>query len=159
MTASPSTPPATTSSVSPPGAPSAAPAPAVPASDAAVAAAVPVPDEAALAPLRAYIAGHATGNPAHFRAAFLPTAHVEGLRDGAFVSWTLDEYCALFPGRPAPDEARRTRRVDSVEVHGTVATATMTLHHGPDTFTDVFLLVRTEEHGWRIANKAYHRHT
>lgn len=126
--------------------------------DIAVAATEPaVPDEV-LEPLRAYVRGHATGDPAHFRDAFLPTAHVEGIRDSAFVSWPLDEYCALFNGSPAPDEPTRYRRVDSVSVHGTVATATMTLVHGPDTFTDVFLLVHTDG-TWRIANKAYHRHT
>lgn len=64
---------------------------------------------------------------------------------------------ALFPGRPAPDEPTRSRRLDSVAVHGTVATATMTLTHGPDTFTNLFLLVRTDT-GWHIANKTYHRH-
>lgn len=37
-------------------------------------------------PLRAYIRGHATGDPTYFRDAFLPTAHIEGIRDGAFVS-------------------------------------------------------------------------
>lgn len=105
---------------------------------------------------RAYIRGHATGDPAHFRDAFLPTAHIEGIRDGPFVSWSLDEYGALFPGRPAPDEATRSRRIDTVDVHGTVATAAMTLAHGADTFTDVFLLVRADG-SWRIANKAYHR--
>ncbi|MEU2547939.1 nuclear transport factor 2 family protein [Streptomyces roseolus] len=128
-----------------------------PDADIALAAAAPaVPDEV-LAPLRAYVRGHATGDPRHFREAFLPTARVEGIRDSVLVSWPLDEYCALFRGRPAPDEATRSRRVDTVDVHGTVATATMTLLHGPDTFTDVFLLVRTDD-TWRIANKAYHRH-
>lgn len=96
-------------------------------------------------------------DPAHFRDAFLPTAHIEGIRDGAFVSWCLEEYCALFPGEPAPDEPDRSRRLDSVDVHGTVATATMTLTHGADTFTDVFLPVHADG-GWRIANKASHRH-
>ena len=43
-----------------------------------------------------------------------------------------------------------------MDVHGTVATASMTLWHGADTFTDVFLLVRVDGR-WRIANKAYHR--
>ncbi|MBL7491139.1 nuclear transport factor 2 family protein [Frankia sp. AgB1.9] len=114
-------------------------------------------DEAVLEPLHAYIRGHATGDPAHFRNAFLPTAHVEGIRDGAFVSWRLDDYCALFKGQPAPDEPTRTRHIDAVDVHGTVATASMTLWHGVDTFTDVFLLVRIDG-TWRIANKAYHRH-
>lgn len=114
--------------------------------------------DAVLEPLHAYIRGHATGDPVHFRDAFLPTAHIEGIRDGEFVSWCLDEYRALFPGRPAPDEPIRSRHVDAVEVHGGVATATMTLRHGPDTFTDIFLLVRVAD-GWRIANKVYHRRT
>lgn len=126
--------------------------------DIAVAAAVPAVEDAVLEPLWAYIRGHATGDPTHFRGAFLPTAHIEGIRDGAFVSWPLDEYCTLFQGRPAPDEPTRSRRIDAIDVHGTVATATMTLSHGADTFTDIFLLVRAAD-GWRIANKAYHRHS
>ncbi|MGK5557120.1 nuclear transport factor 2 family protein [Actinomadura kijaniata] len=125
--------------------------------DIAAAATVPAVGEAVLEPLRAYVRGHATGDPAHFRDAFLPSAHIEGIRDGAFVSWSLEEYCALFQGRPAPDEPARSRRIDAVDVHGTVATASMTLRHGADTFTDVFLLVNVDG-GWRIANKVYHRH-
>ncbi|MGW0936823.1 nuclear transport factor 2 family protein [Streptomyces sp. NPDC002666] len=127
-----------------------------PEADIAVAATVPAVEVAVLEPLRAYIRGHATGDSAHFRDAFLPTAHIEGIRDGAFVSWPLDEYCALFPGRPAPDEPARSRRIDALDVHDTIATATLTLVHGADTFTDVLLLVRVDD-GWRIANKAYHR--
>jgi hypothetical protein len=109
-----------------------------------------------LVPVHAYALGHATGSPDHFVVAFRPTAHIEGIRDGAFVSWDLPAYCALFSG-PAPDEDRRRRIVDEVRVFGSVATATMTLHHGADTFTDVFLLVR-EDDRWQIANKVYHRH-
>ena len=123
----------------------------------ALAAMTPAVGDEVLAPLRGYIRGHATGDPAHFREAFLPTAHIEGIRDGTFVSWLLDEYCALFDGHPAPDESARSRRIDSVDVHGSVATASMTLQHGTDTFTDIFLLVHVDGR-WRIANKAYHRH-
>ncbi|WP_420031476.1 nuclear transport factor 2 family protein [Streptomyces sp. cg28] len=126
--------------------------------DIAAAARVPAVEDAVLEPLRAYIRGHATGDPTHFRDAFLPTAHIEGIRDGVFVSWCLDEYCNLFQGRPAPDEPTRTRRIDAIDVRGTVATATMTLSHGADTFTDIFLLARVDD-SWRIANKAYHRHS
>jgi hypothetical protein len=108
-----------------------------------------------IAPLHAYALGHATGSAEHFRQAFRSTAHIEGLRDGAFASWDLDTYCGLFDG-PAADENRRTRVVDSVVVRGTVAAATMTLRHGEDTFVDMFLLVQDED-GWRIANKVYHR--
>jgi hypothetical protein len=108
-----------------------------------------------IAPLHAYALGHATGSGEHFRRAFRPTAHIEGVRDGAFASWDLDTYCALFDG-PAADEGQRSRIVDTIQVKGTVAAATMTLHHGVNTFTDLFLLVRDAD-GWRIANKVYHR--
>lgn len=113
--------------------------------------------EGVLVPLARYATGHATGDPQHFRDAFLPTAHVEGLRDGAFTSWDLDGYCTLFDGTPAPDEQQRVRSVDHVEVRGSVAIATMTLDHGAAVFTDMFVLMNGPA-GWRIANKVYHRH-
>ena len=116
---------------------------------------VDAPD-AVLAPLHSYALGHATGSPDHFLDAFRPTAHVEGIRDGVFASWDLPAYCALFTG-PAADEDQRRRIVDDVQVFGSVGCATMTLHHGADTFTDVFLLV-LEGDRWQIANKVYHRH-
>ena len=70
--------------------------------------------EGVLVPLASYAKGHATGDPQHFRDAFLPTAHVEGLRDGAFTSWDLDGYCTLFDGTPAPDEEQRVRSVEGL---------------------------------------------
>lgn len=134
----------------------AAAAAAAPGADFAVAATLPGVDDAVLEPLRAYVRGHATGDPVHFADAFLPSARIAGQRDGAYVVWTLEDYRALFTGRPAPDEATRSRRVDAVDVHGTVATATMTLHHGPDTFTDLFLLALVDGRWW-IADKVYDR--
>lgn len=113
---------------------------------------------AVLEPLRHYAAGHATGNPQHFRDAFLATAHIEGLRDGQFVSWDLDAYCRHFTGAPAATEAEHRRTVDALNVHETVATAKMTLHHASAVFTDMFVLIRLAQ-GWRIANKVYHRDT
>lgn len=113
--------------------------------------------EDVLVPLRAYARGHATGDVSHFRAAFWPSAHVEGARDGELASMDMDHYETLFDGRPAADEAERTRSIDHVEVHGTVATATMTLRHGEVTFTDMFVLLQVGGE-WRIANKVYHRH-
>ncbi|MFJ9997653.1 nuclear transport factor 2 family protein [Streptomyces werraensis] len=72
---------------------------------------------------------------------------VLALLDGVFVSWSLDEYRGLFPGRPAADEAAGRRRIDGVDVHGSVATAPMTLRHGAGAFTDVFLPARTARAG------------
>ncbi|GIF77829.1 dehydrogenase [Asanoa siamensis] len=130
--------------------------PAGPDADIAAAATVPAVDGAVLRPLRAYIRGHASGDADHFRDAFLPSAHIEGIRDCLFTSWSLNEYCALFNGLPAENEAIRFRRIDSVDVYGSVATATMTLRHGVDTFIDIFLLIQVGGR-WLIANKAYHR--
>jgi hypothetical protein len=116
-----------------------------------------VADAEVLRPLHAYALTHATGDPAHLDAAFLPTAHVDGYRDGALASMDLETFAGLFDG-PAPDETTRTRRIERLDVRGTVATAVMTLHHGEVDFTDVFVLLRdpgSEE--WRIASKAYER--
>jgi hypothetical protein len=102
-----------------------------------------------------YFRGHATANPDTMRAAFLPTAHIEGLRNGAFVSWTVDQYVANFRGQPAADEASRTRVIDVVDVSGTAAMARATLRHGATTFTDYFVLLKSDGR-WLIANKVYH---
>lgn len=102
-----------------------------------------------------YFRGHATANPDTMRAAFMPTAHIEGIRSGVFTSWTVDEYLANFQGKPAPDEASRTRVIDIVDLTPTAAMAKATLKHGPTTFTDYFLLLKNEGR-WRIANKVYH---
>ena len=111
-------------------------------------------DEAVRAPIEEYLKGHATGDASHMRNAFLPTAHIEGIRGGKFTSWTLDEYCAGFKGAPAADESTRRRTIDDVHVSGTAATARATLVHGATTFTDYFVLLKVDGE-WKIANKVY----
>jgi hypothetical protein len=101
-----------------------------------------------------YFRGHATGDPAEMRKAFLPTAHIEGNREGKFVSWTAEEYCSRFSGKPAADEATRKRTIDRVDVSGTAAMASATLVHGQTTFTDYFVLLKVDN-TWKIANKVY----
>jgi len=102
-----------------------------------------------------YFRGHATANADTMRAAFLPTAHIEGIRNGVFTSWPVDQYVAGFRGKPAPDEATRTRVIDMVDVTGTSAMAKATLKHGSTTFTDYFVLLKSDGK-WLIANKVYH---
>ena len=102
-----------------------------------------------------YFRGHATANADTMRAAFLPTAHIEGIRNGAFTSWTVDQYVAGFQGKPAADEASRTRVIDFVDLSGTGAMVKATLKHGATTFTDYFVLLKVDGR-WRIANKVYH---
>ena len=101
-----------------------------------------------------YFRGHATASPDEMRKAFMPTAHIEGIRGGKFVSWTVEEYCANFKGKPAADEASRGRTIDSVDVSGTAAMVKATLVHGATTFTDYFVLLK-DNGEWKVANKVY----
>ena len=101
-----------------------------------------------------YFKGHATGDASHMRKAFLPTAHIEGIREGKFTSWTVDEYCANFKGKPADDEAARVRTIDHIDVSGNSGMVKATLVHGATVFTDYFVLLKVGDE-WRIANKVY----
>jgi hypothetical protein len=120
----------------------------------AVAPAQTAEDTAVRAAINQYFRGHATADPGEMRKAFLPTAHIEGNRDGKFVSWMAGEYSSRFGGRPAPDEASRKRTIDRVELSGTAAMASATLVHGATTFTDYFVLLKVNGE-WKIANKVY----
>jgi hypothetical protein len=105
-------------------------------------------------PLEHYLRGQATGDASHMRKAFLPTAHIEGLRDGKFNSWTVDQYLAFFQGKVAPDESQRKRWIEKVEVTGTAATATLRFDYPTLTITDYMVLLKVDGE-WRIANKVY----
>ena len=112
-------------------------------------------EEAAVrAAINQYFNGHATGRSEEMSKAFLPTAHIEGIREGVFTSWTAGEYSGRFSGRPAADEATRKRTIDGVDVSGTAAMAGATLIHGATTFTDYFVLLKVDGN-WKIANKVY----
>jgi len=89
---------------------------------------------AACAPIEQYFLGHAHDDASYMRQAFLPTAHIESMREGVFTSWPLD--------------------IDWIEVAGSAASARVTLVHGDITFTDYFVLLQTQD-GWKIANKAF----
>jgi hypothetical protein len=105
--------------------------------------------------LMQYFKGQATADPNEMRKPFLPTAHIEGILDGKFTSWSREVFCNLYMGKPAPDEATRTRVIDSIDISGTAAMAKATLVHGATTFTDYFVLLKVDGQ-WAIANKVYY---
>lgn len=114
------------------------------------------PEEAAVrVPLELYMRGHAEDNAAHMRAAFLPTARLDSVREGPLTSWDVDYYCQRFKNQPAADEAQRRRSIDALDITGTAAMAKVTLVHGAVTFTDYFVLIKTDA-GWKIASKTFH---
>ena len=120
-----------------------------------VATAQPSADEKAVrAAVEQYFKGHATGSADEMRKAFVPTARIEGVRDGQILSRTVEEYVAGFSGKPAADENTRRRTVDHVAMSGTAAMASVTLVHGATTFTDYFVLLKANNE-WKIASKVY----
>jgi hypothetical protein len=114
---------------------------------------------AARKPLEQYIKGHQTRQSDVMRAAFLPSAHVEGVGADGFTSWDINTYCGFFDGVPSADETKRIRTIESVDVYESVAMARMTLVHGTTKFTDMFVLLQQPDGEWKIANKAYHAET
>lgn len=111
-------------------------------------------EAAARVPLEHYLKGHATGEGSHMRKAFLPTAHIEGLREGKFNSWTVDHYASLFTGKVSPEEPQRKRWIEKVEVTGSAAQATIRFDYPNGYITDYFVLLKVDGE-WKIANKVY----
>lgn len=111
-------------------------------------------DAGVRAPLEAYLRGHATGSQDAFREAFHPQARVWGMRNGALVQMTAEEYIGRAPGTPAPDEAQRRRWIDSIEVVGDTAVAKITLDYPGVRFTDYMTLARIDGR-WLIVHKQF----
>ena len=112
-------------------------------------------DEAgARAAVNHYLAGHATGSPDEFRAAFHPKAMLYWNRDGAFAERTSADYIAGASGKPAADEAQRLRSIESLDVTGNAAMAKVVLDYPSVRFTDYLSLVKADGE-WRIVNKIF----
>jgi hypothetical protein len=112
-------------------------------------------DEAgARAAVNHYLAGHATGSPDEFRAAFHSKAMLYWNKDGAFAERTSADYIAGASGKPAPDEAQRRRAIESLDVTGNAAMAKVVLDYPSVKFTDYLSLVKAGGE-WRIVNKIF----
>ncbi|HYH83432.1 MAG TPA: nuclear transport factor 2 family protein [Longimicrobium sp.] len=121
-----------------------APAPAASAEEAAVRAA-----------LQHYLDGHATGRGEEFAAVMHPEMKMMFIREGAFTQRTSAEYIAGASGRPAADEARRRRWIESVDVTGNAASAKIVLDYPTARLTDYMTLLKIDGQ-WKIVNKIFH---
>jgi hypothetical protein len=121
----------------------------------AVPAAAQEKDEAGVrAAVEHYLAGHATGSAAEFRAAFHPKAMLYWNRDGSFAERTSADYIAAAPGKPAADEAQRRRAITLLDVSGNAAMAKVVLDYPAVRFTDYLSLVKADG-AWKIVNKIF----
>ena len=102
-----------------------------------------------------YLAGHATGDSAHFRAAFHKVANLYFVRGDSVATRTGDAYIGSAGGKPAADEAQRRRRIVSIDRTGDAAMAKIELDYPSAVLTDYMALLKTGGE-WHIVNKIFH---
>ena len=111
--------------------------------------------KAARVPLEHYLQGHATGDGAHFRAAFHPEAKLFFIRDGKVTTRTSEEYIAGARGTPPADEAQRKRWIESVDIAGNAGVAKIILDYPTTRFVDYMSLLKVDGE-WKIVNKTFY---
>ncbi|HYP53734.1 MAG TPA: nuclear transport factor 2 family protein [Pyrinomonadaceae bacterium] len=101
-----------------------------------------------------YFRGQATGQGEHFRKVFHPESKLFWVREGKFTQRTSEEYIAGASGKPAPDEAQRKRRIESVDITGNAAMVKVVLDYPRVRFTDYMSMLKVDGE-WRIVNKTF----
>jgi hypothetical protein len=122
-----------------------------------VAQGAPSADEAGVRKaLEAYFQGHATGQGEHYRRGMHADMRMSFVRDGKLVHRNLDEFAGGATGKPAPDEAKRTRKIVSIDITGTAAIAKIELDYPDVFFTDYMALLKVDGE-WKIVDKIFDR--
>lgn len=101
-----------------------------------------------------YFRGHATGDGEHFKKAFHPESKLFWIRNGEFAQRTSADYIAGASGKPAPDEAQRKRRIESIDITGNAAMVKVVLDYPSMRFTDYMSMLKIGGE-WKIVNKTY----
>jgi hypothetical protein len=101
-----------------------------------------------------YLQAHATGDGAHARLAFWPTANLYWSRGDSMNIRSSEAYASGFMGKPAADESARKRRIVSVDVSGSAAIAKIELDYPQTKFIDYMALLKIKGE-WRIAAKVF----
>ena len=112
-------------------------------------------EKAVRVPLEHYLQGHATGDGAHYRAAFHPDAKLFFIRDGKVTTRTSEEYIAGANGKPQADEAQRKRWIESVDIAGNAGVAKIILDYPTARFVDYMSLLKVDGE-WKIVNKTFY---
>ena len=111
--------------------------------------------DAVRVPLENYIKGHETGNSEFMRKAFHTEGKLVFMRDGKFATRTFEEYIGGMSGKPAADETKRKRRIESVDIAGNAASAKIILDYPTTKFTDYMSLLKIDGE-WKIVNKTFY---
>src|SRR5688500_19043140 len=101
--------------------------------------------ELAKIPLENYLKGHETGNPEFMKKAFYAEGKMIFVREGKYSTLTFEEYIAgMKDGKPAPDEARRKRWIESIDVSGNAAVGKIILDYPNGKFVDYMTLLKID---------------
>jgi hypothetical protein len=102
-----------------------------------------------------YFRGHATGNGEYFKKAFHPDAKLFWIRDGQLSERTSADYIAGASGKPAPDEAKRKRRIESIDITGNAGIVKVSLDY-PDAHIIDYMSMLKVNGEWKIVNKTFY---
>jgi metallo-beta-lactamase class B len=105
------------------------------------------------AAIELYFQAHALGDGNYIRQAFNPDAKISFVDHDQLKQWTREEFANRFRG-PAPDEYRRVRRVESLDVNSDAASAVVTLDYGQVLFRDHLSLLEIGGQ-WKIVSKVF----
>lgn len=114
-----------------------------------------VPEDAAVRlPLENYLKAHATGNGDFHKQAFHTEGNLIFIRDGKYTTRSFAEYIAGSSGKPAADEDKRKRWIESIDVAGNAAMAKIVLDYPTARLTDYMSLLKINGE-WKIVNKIF----
>jgi hypothetical protein len=103
-----------------------------------------------------YFKAQATGSGEPLKGMFVDEGRMMWVQDGQLRVRTSADYIGGFTGKPAPDEAKRTRRVLMTDVAGDVAIAKVELDFPDMRFVDYFTLAKLGG-DWKIIHKTFQR--
>ena len=105
-------------------------------------------------PLENYLKGHETGNPEFMKKAFHTDGDLMFIRDGKFTTRSFADYISGMSGKPAADEDKRKRFIESIDVSGDAAVGKIILDYPNAKFVDYMTLLKIDGE-WKIVNKSF----
>ncbi len=106
-------------------------------------------------PLENYIKGQETGDPEYMKKAFHTEGNLIFIRDGKYSTRSFADYIAGMSGKPAADESKRKRSIESIDVAGNAAVARIVLDYPTTRFVDYMTLLKINGE-WKIVNKSFY---
>jgi Putative lumazine-binding len=111
--------------------------------------------DAVRVPLENYIKGHETGDGEYMKKAFHTEGNLIFIRDGKYTTRSFAEYIAGMSGKPAADESKRKRAIESIDIAGNAAIARIILDYPTTKFVDYMTLLKINGE-WKIVNKSFY---